>query len=74
MGRGRWGVCRGVIEACRQVLLGFAVVGFAVGIVCWVGYGFARVFVLVESFAALRGVESAVYTTVEWTDFVPHAG
>ncbi|KAF2688347.1 hypothetical protein K458DRAFT_384531 [Lentithecium fluviatile CBS 122367] len=37
-------------------------------------YPFARMYLLGESFAGLRAVDADVYKTVEWTEFVPHAG
>lgn len=40
----------------------------------WVMYLFARSYVFGESFAALRAQERDVYRTVEWADFIPHAG
>jgi hypothetical protein len=41
---------------------------------CWVVYPIARLYVLVESFASLRAVSKKTYTTVEWTNFIPHVG
>lgn len=51
-----------------------AFVGVFVALIAWVGYPFARIYVLGESFAALRSVEKEVYRTVEWTGFIPHVG
>lgn len=48
--------------------------GLLLALVCWVVYPVARLYVLGESFAGLRACEKAVYTTVEWTNFWPHAG
>ncbi|KAF2653807.1 hypothetical protein K491DRAFT_694349 [Lophiostoma macrostomum CBS 122681] len=55
------------------VTLGFAVPGF-VAMLAWACYPVVRVYVLVEAFAALRASEPNLYKTVEWTDFIPHAG
>jgi hypothetical protein len=41
------------------------------GAVC---YPFARVYLLAESFAGLRSVDRQVYETVQWAEFIPHAG
>ena len=41
------------------------------GAVC---YPFARLYLVVESFAGLRSVDRDVYKTVEWAEFIPHAG
>jgi hypothetical protein len=49
-------------------------VGFLIVFAAIVLYPVARVYVLVESFAGLRSVDKGVYTTTEWTRFIPHAG
>jgi len=46
------------------------VVAFS-GLVC---YPFARLYLVLESFAGLRSVDRDVYKTVEWAGFIPHAG
>ncbi|OCL11846.1 hypothetical protein AOQ84DRAFT_437409 [Glonium stellatum] len=53
------------------------VVGFVVMFVMVLmggAYFFARGFVLVEAFASLRSPAKGTYDTVQWTNFIPHAG
>lgn len=40
----------------------------------WSAYPFARAYVLAEAFASIRACDRDVYRTVEWTNFIPHAG
>jgi hypothetical protein len=37
-------------------------------------YAFARLYLIVEVFAGLRGVPAGVYQTPEWSDYLPHVG
>ena len=48
--------------------------GILLALVPLLVYPFARGYVLGESFASLRAVERRTYETVEWTNFIPHAG
>ena len=41
---------------------------------CAVGYGCGRLYIFAEVFANLREVPADAYVTVEWTNFIPHAG
>jgi hypothetical protein len=71
------GRCRVAQLGCRvlkNVLVGVSMVGVVMVVVALVAYPVARLYVLVESFACLRSVDKAVYTTTEWTGFIPHAG
>lgn len=47
---------------------------FLVAMLALAMYPVARLYVLAGSFASLRSSDPSVYKTVEWTDFIPHAG
>ncbi|KAF2873697.1 hypothetical protein BDV95DRAFT_351257 [Massariosphaeria phaeospora] len=65
------------VRVWESVLSSFVSMTFVVSVglasICWAAYPFARLYVLVECFAGLR-VERDVYRTVEWANFIPHAG
>ena len=44
-----------------------------VALSCWAVYPFARLSVLLESFARLRNVQRDVYRTIQRTNFLPNA-
>lgn len=50
------------------------IVPLLVTCICVAAYPVARTYVFVEAFAALRACDKEVYRTVEWTNFIPHAG
>ena len=62
----------GIVKGIRLALdvLVMASLFFTLG----VGYVFGRLFIFGEVFANLREVLPDTYTTVEWTNFIPHAG
>ena len=47
---------------------------FIVGTCFAVGYVYGRLYIFGEVFANLREVPADTYITVEWTNFIPHAG
>ncbi|EON70054.1 hypothetical protein W97_09322 [Coniosporium apollinis CBS 100218] len=65
-------------ELCRyavSLVVGFVAALWGVLGCCLMGlYPVARVYVLVEAFVSLRSPPLGTYTTVQWTDFIPHVG
>lgn len=58
----------------QAILVPIVLVFCVVGICSVIVYPVARVYLLAESFAGLRSVDNRVYKTVEWVEFIPHAG
>ncbi|KAF2453671.1 hypothetical protein BDY21DRAFT_123723 [Lineolata rhizophorae] len=56
------------LEAMLVLSFTFLVVGFSIT------YPVGRLYVLVESFASLRSPPAGTYATVQWSEFIPHAG
>jgi hypothetical protein len=64
-------VCRHILSVAISCVMYPSMIAAAIG---WTLYPFARLYVLVEAFAALRASDPDVYKIVQWADWIPHVG
>ena len=67
-----WHTCTGVLKKINEIFREiFQMIMVAI---IAIGYPYGRFFILGEVFANLRELPAKAYQTVEWTNFIPHAG